>query len=60
VARSRGYAVLDEAARTMISQSAELTPLPVELRGKAFSLELPVLFNIADEVAGSARAEPAE
>ena len=57
VARSSGYAVLDEAARTLIAQSAQRTSLPEELRGKAFSIDLPVLFNIADELAGAARAE---
>lgn len=57
VARSSGYPVLDDAARTLIAQSAQRTPLPEELRGKAFSIDLPVLFDIADELAGAARAE---
>ena len=60
VARSSGHPVLDDAARTLIAQSAQRTPLPEELRGKAFSIDLPVLFNLADELAGTARAEPAE
>jgi protein TonB len=46
--RSSGYAVLDRAAQTMIEQSAQHTPVPETLRGKAFSVVLPVLFDIND------------
>lgn len=60
VARSSGHALLDDAARTLIAQSAERTPLPEELRGQAFVIDLPVLFDIADERAAATRAEPAE
>jgi len=60
VARSSGHPVLEDAALTLIAQSAQRTPLPEELRVKAFSIDLPVLFNLADELAGTARVEPAE
>jgi protein TonB len=46
LSRSSGYAVLDRAAQTMIEQSAQHTPVPEALRGKAFSVVLPVLFDI--------------
>ncbi len=48
LSRSSGYAVLDRAAQTMIEQSAQHTPVPEMLRGKAFSVVLPVLFDIND------------
>lgn len=48
LSRSSGYAVLDRAAQTMIEQSAQHTPVPEALRGKAFSVVLPVLFDIND------------
>jgi hypothetical protein len=32
----------------MIEQSAQRTPVPEALRGKAFSIVLPVLFDIND------------
>lgn len=48
LSRSSGYAVLDRAAQTMIEQSAQHTPVPETLRGKAFSVVLPVLFDIND------------
>ncbi len=48
LSRSSGYAVLDRAAQTMIEQSAQHTPVPETLRGRAFSVVLPVLFDIND------------
>lgn len=48
LSRSSGYAVLDRAAQAMIEQSAQRTPVPEALRGKAFSVVLPVLFDIND------------
>lgn len=48
LSRSSGYAVLDRAAQAMIEQGAQRTPVPEALRGKAFSVVLPVLFDIND------------
>lgn len=48
VLHSSGYAVLDRAALTMIEEGARHAPLPPELRGRAFSVVLPVVFDLTD------------
>lgn len=48
VLHSSGYAVLDRAALVMIEEGARHASLPVELRGKAFSVVLPVVFDLTD------------
>lgn len=48
VLHSSGYAVLDRAALTMIEEGARHAPLPVELRGKVFSVVLPVVFDLTE------------
>lgn len=48
VNKSSGYGVLDEAGRAMIEASAQRTPVPDVLRGKAFSLVIPVVFDLND------------
>lgn len=48
VNKSSGYGALDEAGRAMIEASAQRTPVPDVLRGKAFSLVIPVLFDLND------------
>lgn len=48
VNKSSGYGVLDEAGRAMIEASAQRTPIPDSLRGKAFSLVVPVVFDLND------------
>lgn len=48
VQHSSGYTVLDHAALTMIEAGAQHTPVPVELRGKAFSVVLPVVFDLTE------------
>lgn len=48
LSRSSGYAALDRAAQTMVEAGAQRTPVPEALRGKAFSIVLPVLFDISD------------
>lgn len=45
--RSSGHEVLDRAAQTMIEAGARHTPVPEALRGKAFSVVLPVVFDIS-------------
>lgn len=47
--RSSGYEVLDRAALTMIDAGALRARLPESLRGKAFAVVLPVMFNLDDE-----------
>lgn len=42
--RSCGSHELDEAALRMISEAVHLAPLPAELRGRHWQIELPVLF----------------
>lgn len=49
LARSSGYEVLDRAALTMIDAGAQRARLPESLRGKAFAVVLPVVFNLDDE-----------
>ena len=49
VARSSGHEVLDRAALSMINAGALRTRLPESLRGKAFAVALPVVFNLDDE-----------
>lgn len=46
--KSSGHAALDRAAQTMIEAGAQHTPVPDVLRGKAFSVVLPVVFDIND------------
>jgi protein TonB len=44
--KSSGYEALDRAAQIMIQSGAQHTPVPDVLRGKAFSVVLPVVFDI--------------
>lgn len=48
VFRSSGHEALDKAALTMIDAGALRARLPESLRGKAFSVVLPVVFNLSD------------
>jgi protein TonB len=48
ITRSAGYALLDEEARSTIAVAASRAPLPMSLRGRAFVLEVPVIFRIED------------
>ena len=49
VARSSGHELLDRAALSMIDAGALRARLPESLRGKAFAVALPVVFNLDDE-----------
>ena len=49
VTRSSGHEALDRAALTMIEAGALRARLPESLRGKAFAVVLPVVFNLDDE-----------
>lgn len=49
VVRSSGHDMLDRAALSMIDAGALRARLPESLRGKAFAVVLPVVFNLDDE-----------
>ena len=49
ITRSSGHEALDRAALTMIEAGALRARLPESLRGKAFAVVLPVVFNLDDE-----------
>lgn len=49
VARSSGHEILDRAALTTIDAGALRARLPESLRGKAFAVVFPVVFNLDDE-----------
>lgn len=49
VVRSSGHEVLDRAALTTIDAGALRARLPDSLRGKAFAVVLPVVFNLDEE-----------
>jgi protein TonB len=44
--RSSGYDVLDRAALEMMNAAVQRTPVPVMLQTQAFSVTLPVVFNL--------------
>lgn len=48
VARSSGHEVLDQAALAMIDAGALRARVPDSLRGQAFAVVLPVVFNLED------------
>lgn len=49
LARSSGHDALDQAALAMVDAGARRTRLPDSLRGREFSVNLPVVFNLEDE-----------
>lgn len=44
--RSSGHDLLDEAALEMLRRALPATPVPDSLRGRAFSVNLPVVFEL--------------
>ncbi|HJW24129.1 MAG TPA: energy transducer TonB [Rhodocyclaceae bacterium] len=46
---SSGFPVLDEAALEMMRLAASHTPVPESLRGRAFTIDLAVDYNLAEE-----------
>ena len=48
LARSSGHDILDREAVNMMSRAATAAVLPDSLRGRAFAVRLPVVFDIAD------------
>lgn len=49
LSRSSGHELLDRAALTMIDAGAERARVPESLRGRAFAIVLPVVFNLGEE-----------
>ena len=49
VVRASGHELLDRAALAMIDAGALRARLPESLRGKAFAVVLPVVFNLDDQ-----------
>jgi protein TonB len=48
VARGTGYAILDQQALEMLRSAKPQTAIPAGLRGKAFSVDIPVIFSLRD------------
>lgn len=48
VQRGTGYAVLDQAALDMLRRAQPKTPLPAGLRGREFTIEVPVVFGLKE------------
>ena len=48
VARSTGYAILDQQALEMVRSARPQAPIPDALRGKAFGIDVPVIFSLRD------------
>jgi len=46
--RSSGHAVLDEQALLMLSRAVSQTPLPDSLRGRSFTVPLPIRFSLEE------------
>lgn len=44
-----GYEVLDAQALEMIRKAKPMAPMPQGLRGKGFTLDLPILFSLKEE-----------
>lgn len=48
VARGTGYSILDEQALEMVRSAKPRTAIPEGLRGKSFSVDIPVIFSLRD------------
>jgi protein TonB len=48
VRSSTGYTVLDEHALEMVERAKEMAPIPPTLRGKEFTLDIPVVFSLRE------------
>ncbi len=48
VARGTGYSILDQQALEMVHSAEPQTAIPEGLRGKPFSVEIPVIFSLRD------------
>ena len=53
VKTSTGHEMLDKAAIDMITKAKPLTPIPAALRGKEFSVDVPVVFSLKEDAPSS-------
>ena len=44
-----GFEVLDQQALEMIRKAKPLAPIPAQLRGKGFTVDVPVVFSLREE-----------
>ena len=44
-----GFEILDQQALEMIRKAKALTPIPAALRGKGFTVDVPVVFSLKEE-----------
>ena len=44
-----GHEILDQQALDMTRKAKPLAPIPAALRGKEFTVDLPVIFSLKDE-----------
>jgi protein TonB len=49
VRNGTGHEILDQQALDMIRKAKPLAPIPAALRGKEFTVDLPVIFSLKDE-----------
>jgi protein TonB len=49
IRKPSGYEVLDQQALEMIRKAKPLAPIPASLRGKGFTVDIPVLFSLKEE-----------
>ena len=52
VTTSSGHDVLDRQALDMIRKAKPLVPIPPAMRGREFSVEIPVIYNLKDQESG--------
>ncbi len=45
---SSGHEILDRQALDMIRKAKPLTPIPASLRGRAFAVDIPVIFSLEE------------
>lgn len=43
---SSGYKILDDQAMSMLKKGKTTVPIPASLRGRAFNIDVPVIFNL--------------
>ena len=48
VVRGSGFSILDEQAREMVRSAKPQTLIPEGLRGRSFSVDVPVIFSLRD------------
>ena len=46
VKASSGYEILDNQALDMVKKAKPLTPIPAALRGREFTVDIPVIFDL--------------